>query len=185
MKNKKLLLAVTVLMMSFMLCACGHEHEWKEATCTDAKICNTCGETEGSALGHDWKEATCIAPKKCNTCGTTEGGLAEHKLNASGRCSSCNEKIGFGLNTSNYKSYINVKTEGKKGSYGSMCTYVEPVANVEFRNVAVVMEFLDLDKNHKKIQIKLDSSGYGVSEQFQVYSGSAVVVSAIYGFIIE
>jgi len=40
-------------------------HNWEDATCTAAKICDRCGETEGEALGHDWsgkwtviKEAT-------------------------------------------------------------------------------------------------------------------------------
>ena len=50
---------------------CGHDeaveklpHDWKDATCTEAKTCETCGKTEGSALGHDevkhdGQEASC------------------------------------------------------------------------------------------------------------------------------
>ena len=50
---------------------CGHDeaveklpHDWKDATCTEAKTCKTCGKTEGNALGHDEVEhkgqaATC------------------------------------------------------------------------------------------------------------------------------
>ena len=49
------------------------EHQWKEATCTDPKVCELCGETIGEPLGHDWKDATCEAPKTCFVCGETEG----------------------------------------------------------------------------------------------------------------
>ena len=50
--------------------ACGaeepaHEHTWADATCTAPKTCETCGETEGEALGHDYDniphDATCTA----------------------------------------------------------------------------------------------------------------------------
>ena len=30
-------------------------HDWIDATCTEAKTCDRCGETEGTALGHDWE----------------------------------------------------------------------------------------------------------------------------------
>ena len=32
-------------------------HDWKEATCTDPKTCERCGEIEGAALGHNWATA--------------------------------------------------------------------------------------------------------------------------------
>ena len=42
--------------------------------------CNTVyvAQEEIAALGHDWKDATCTAPKTCNTCGDTEGEKLEH-----------------------------------------------------------------------------------------------------------
>ncbi|MBR4462461.1 MAG: Ig-like domain-containing protein, partial [Erysipelotrichaceae bacterium] len=36
----------------FVTVAC--DHEWTDATCTEAKTCSKCGETEGDPLGHDW-----------------------------------------------------------------------------------------------------------------------------------
>ena len=48
-------------------------HDWIDATCTTAKYCQRCGETEGVALGHIWKEATSQTPKTCTRCGVTEG----------------------------------------------------------------------------------------------------------------
>jgi len=33
-------------------------HQFKGGDCTHAKLCDICGETEGSALGHTWIEAT-------------------------------------------------------------------------------------------------------------------------------
>ena len=53
-------------------------HSWKEATCETAKTCERCGKTEGEALGHSWKEATCEAPKTCERCGKTEGEALVH-----------------------------------------------------------------------------------------------------------
>lgn len=63
---------MTVVMAS-TLCACGHQHTWVEATCTEPKTCSECGETEGEALGHIWVEATKTTPKTCSRCGLTEG----------------------------------------------------------------------------------------------------------------
>ncbi len=44
-------------------------------------VCSKCGEVEKSevaALGHDWKDATCTEAKTCLRCGKTEGELGEH-----------------------------------------------------------------------------------------------------------
>ena len=71
MKRIKIITSTVCLML--LLTSCGHEHTWKEATCIDPKTCESCGETEGEALGHTWKEATCTEPKTCEICGITEG----------------------------------------------------------------------------------------------------------------
>ena len=55
-----------------------HEHEWKDATCTEPKTCTVCGQTEGEPAGHEWKDATCTEPKTCSKCGLTEGEAAGH-----------------------------------------------------------------------------------------------------------
>lgn len=55
-----------------------HSHDWKPATCTAPKTCETCQATEGVANDHDWEDATCIAPKTCKTCQTTEGAATGH-----------------------------------------------------------------------------------------------------------
>ena len=53
----------------------GCPHDWIDATCTTAKTCSICGQTEGEPLGHTWVEATKYAPKTCSTCGYKEGNL--------------------------------------------------------------------------------------------------------------
>lgn len=58
--------------------ALAHEHEWVNATCTTAQICQTCNKVEGEPRGHHWAEATCTAPKTCSDCGETEGKVKEH-----------------------------------------------------------------------------------------------------------
>lgn len=77
---KKLYLAALVMVMIFIVTACGHTHAWEEASCTTPKTCSTCGETEGEALGHTWVEATCAEPKTCSTCDITEGEPLEHTV---------------------------------------------------------------------------------------------------------
>ena len=70
---KKFSLFLLILIVVLSLTACGHQHTWVEATCTEAKICDECGETEGEPLGHDWQAATYTQPKTCARCGETEG----------------------------------------------------------------------------------------------------------------
>ncbi len=53
-------------------------HNWKSATCTTPKTCETCKATEGAALGHSWKDADCTTPKTCETCKATEGEALGH-----------------------------------------------------------------------------------------------------------
>lgn len=60
----------------FTGCRC--EHKWDPATCVDPKICQSCGVSDGEALGHSWKPATCNAPKTCEVCKQTEGKALTH-----------------------------------------------------------------------------------------------------------
>ena len=53
-------------------------HTWQEATCTEPKICTTCGSVSTPPLGHDWVEATCTEPNTCARCGATEGEALGH-----------------------------------------------------------------------------------------------------------
>ena len=75
---KKMMLLVIALFCSVLLSGCGCAHEWAEATCTTAKTCSKCGETEGEALGHQWERATCIAPETCSACAETRGDMLAH-----------------------------------------------------------------------------------------------------------
>lgn len=59
----------------------GCPHDWIDATCTTAKTCSICGQTEGEPLGHTWVEATKYAPKTCSTCGYKEGNLVPFNEN--------------------------------------------------------------------------------------------------------
>lgn len=98
------------------LTACGHEHTWTEATCTEPKTCSECGETEGEALGHTWAEATCEAPKTCSICGTTEGEALSHTLTDANYqeaavCTVCGETVGEPLEADFEKNGLEYLTE--------------------------------------------------------------------------
>jgi len=43
-----------------------HVHAWKDATCTEPKICTVCGERSGSAAGHSYQNG------KCAVCGQSD-----------------------------------------------------------------------------------------------------------------
>ena len=71
---KKILGILLVVIMVTTISGCGkHVHKWTDATCTDPKTCQECGETEGEALGHKWVDATCTKPRTCSRCGEIEG----------------------------------------------------------------------------------------------------------------
>ncbi len=53
-------------------------HAFIAATCTEPRICNSCGATRGEAKGHSWINATCTAPKTCSNCKLTEGSAYGH-----------------------------------------------------------------------------------------------------------
>ena len=75
-----------VIMLTLIVCAfftgCACKHDWKEATCTEAKVCAKCGETEGEALGHNWGEwevsveatptSDGLKKRTCTLCGEEE-----------------------------------------------------------------------------------------------------------------
>ena len=71
--KKQLISLLLIAAMALTLCACGHQHTWVEATCTEPKTCSECGETEGEALGHQFSEATYWAAPTCSVCGAVEG----------------------------------------------------------------------------------------------------------------
>lgn len=75
---KKQIAFLLILAAALSLCACGHQHSWTDATCTEPKTCADCGETEGEALGHeaDWavtKEPSLLEEGEealvCSRCG--------------------------------------------------------------------------------------------------------------------
>ena len=78
MKKRMLWFLPAALLLSLLLTGCSCRHKWKDATCTEPKICEKCGETEGEPLGHDFDEATCETAKTCKRCGDKEGEPLEH-----------------------------------------------------------------------------------------------------------
>ncbi len=66
------------------------EHSWIEATCTEAKTCETCGKTEGEALGHSLGEVETVLP----TC--TEAGYDKQECSACDYIEKTNEVEALG-----------------------------------------------------------------------------------------
>ena len=60
MKKKQTIKPYYFILLALATCVflagCACKHDWKDATCTEPKVCEKCGETEGDALGHSWGE---------------------------------------------------------------------------------------------------------------------------------
>lgn len=89
---------VSIPLLWFLL----HEHEWQEATCTECKVCISCGKTEGEPLGHKWRAADCENPKTCLVCNLTEGEAIGHEwkeatCTTKKTCSRCKKEDGVVL----------------------------------------------------------------------------------------
>ncbi|MBC8528380.1 hypothetical protein H8699_02865 [Christensenellaceae bacterium NSJ-44] len=80
MLKKAMPFIAVLLMAALCLSGCQHQHDWTQATCTEAAVCKECGETQGEPLGHDWAQATCTEPKTCTRCGKTTGSPAGHQV---------------------------------------------------------------------------------------------------------
>ena len=94
-----LLTALLIATFSFHIWG---NHDWVNATCTEAKVCKGCHKTEGEPLGHDWIEADCENPKTCKICGETEGEPIGHKWENAAcekpkTCALCGETEGKAL----------------------------------------------------------------------------------------
>jgi len=114
--KKNLTMLILVLVCALVLTACGCKHEtWTEANCETPKTCESCGETEGAALGHTWAAATCETPKTCETCGKTEGEAKGHAwveadCENSKTCSACKLTEGEALG----HAWVDATTEAPK-----------------------------------------------------------------------
>lgn len=216
--NKKFILGILVITFIMCLSGCGKEktpsHEWIDATCTTPKTCKICGEiegttlehtwidascstpktcsvcnkTDGSALGHSWVDASCSAPETCTTCGDTKGNTLDHDLDSTGKCTMCKQQIGFQLNMSNYKQYLNVYfTFDNNAKIPDVTCHVEPVKNVTFKNVTVYFNYQNASSSDDYAYFAgLKSTGYGeASFHAQGKKIGSAKVTAIKGFIIE
>lgn len=90
MEKKVAQVIICALLVVPALTGCMHEHTFADATCTSAKTCTECGETEGETLGHNWIPADCINPEKCTICGKESNPARGHETNL-GKCDRCGE----------------------------------------------------------------------------------------------
>ena len=89
-------------------------HSWSDATCTEPKTCQTCGETEGDALGHSYESVT-MAP----TC--TDDGYTTHT------CTTCGD------------SYVDGNTDATGHNWvKGVCTNCQLVCKHDYQNGACV-----------------------------------------------
>lgn len=69
-------------------------HNYTAATCTKAKTCTLCNQTDGSALGHKYVSATCTKANTCTRCKATKGKALGHSYDnaCDSKCNRCDAK---------------------------------------------------------------------------------------------
>lgn len=70
-KTAIILIVATSVLLSMTSCFC--EHEWKEATCTEAKTCELCGYEAGDPMGHTSDNWEILKEPTCSECGSKTG----------------------------------------------------------------------------------------------------------------
>lgn len=87
------------------------DHDWREATCYDAKVCKICNYIGGPALGHTGGTASCDELAKCERCGVEYGdykhNMTEASCYAAAVCLDCGKTVGDKLShnpVADYKS---------------------------------------------------------------------------------
>lgn len=125
--KKKLTLALTIA-IGLALTACGHEHSWTEATCTEPKTCSECGATEGEPLGHKWSDPDCTNDQRCSVCGEVGEKALGHTwvdatCNDPKHCSVCGQVNGDSLGHKVEEwEIIEESTCSKSGLRKGICT---------------------------------------------------------------
>ena len=89
---KKRIISVFTVLALVLSTGCAHKHEFSEATCSQAKTCIQCGETEGEPLSHSFSEGTCTEPRICSVCGAADGEASGHSVSI-GKCEKCGEFV--------------------------------------------------------------------------------------------
>lgn len=141
---KKMLLVFLLLALAvFALSACGCQHEWTEASCTAAKTCAKCGETEGAALGHDFSAATCTTAEICARCGETGGESLGHEYGAAScaepeTCSRCGDTQGEALG----HTFGQWKPETESDTMTRQCTVCEEAETEPLDHARILEESL-------------------------------------------
>ena len=90
----------------------GHT-EGTAATCTEAAVCATCGESYGDSLGHDLNEATCTTPASCSRCDYEGANPLGHK---EGTAATCTSKAVCSVCSQEYGEYADHKLTDLKCS---------------------------------------------------------------------
>ena len=128
-KRKKIILIAVAVIVFLSICnALSCDHDYKEATCTKAKICKYCEKEKGSPLGHFWIDATCTEAQTCGRCKITEGESLGHEwvkatCTEPKTCSRCSETTGKALGHTGKTWKQTVKPTCKKeGEETGTCT---------------------------------------------------------------
>lgn len=151
--NKIIKLGLIGLTVIVTMTGCCINHDWKEATCTQAQSCSKCGEIEGEPLGHEWIEATCTTPRTCGRCGETEGEALGHQLSEAtyqqpATCSICGERVGDKLQADFEKYGLECVELNRIYDYTTQC-YDDISQNTTAKLVYTNYQIFDSDEGHE------------------------------------
>ena len=81
-KMRKMGVLVLLLLATWVLGACGCQHNWQAATCMEGRVCTLCGASDGEPQGHKLSKATCTEAPVCMVCNQTVGQPNPHRWNS-------------------------------------------------------------------------------------------------------
>lgn len=131
--KKSLVIAAIVTITCFIFTGCFHEHTWREATCTEPKICTGCNEVEGVAKGHNFSIANYQEPSICLDCKIVDGEILTPDFVLNGldkkfveigyeyeyitKCAEAKVKTKGNFSVTNYIKFLSDETHEAKEGY--------------------------------------------------------------------
>ncbi len=130
-----------------------HKHDFSDASCTQPRICKSCGESEGEPLGHSGGTADCQSRAKCEICGEEYGDAGDHKggnatCNVRAECEVCGTQYGkygecdFSAEVASAEYLVSVATMARPAVYLVSCTYCGTASSKKFTSGGTIKEML-------------------------------------------
>lgn len=140
-------------------------HSWAEATCTQAKHCENCGQTEGEPLGHTAQSGTCDRCGMQPEAAEKAAAIAEENQRHTGEASDIRTKHDAKIKA-NEDTIAALKQQHGIGSILSKSEYQNQKAQVEadYNRALSQLSMATDDSERAELQTQVDSLGSQITK---------------------